>query len=173
NYADSLSAASTGKPLFLVKETLNNRQKEVLAALLDKGCTFTILGGEKAVTPEMEALIRAEVGNALAEERIAGSTRYHTSRMIAERYFPDAKSVVLAVGDNYPDGLCGGLLALTRKAPILLTIAGRESIAKVYAESRGIHAGLILGGPKLISNEMARDILGLDENVEVTERFYQ
>lgn len=173
NFADSLSVASTGKPLFLVKESLNKTQKAMLAELVGKGCTFTILGGEKAVTPDMEALIRAEVGDALASQRIAGSTRYRTSAILAERYFPGAASIVLATGETYPDGLCGGPLGALRKAPIVLTKAGQEKAARDYASAHGIQAGVVLGGPKIITDDMARSILGLDESVEVTEMFYK
>ncbi|MBQ9592598.1 MAG: leucine-rich repeat protein, partial [Lachnospiraceae bacterium] len=107
NFADSLSAASTGKPLFLVKNSLNAKQKAMLQELKEKGCTFTILGGEKAVSAEVEAMIREEVGDALAQERISGKTRYLTSAMIAERYFQKAEKMLLVTGENYPDGLCG------------------------------------------------------------------
>ncbi|MBQ9593219.1 MAG: cell wall-binding repeat-containing protein, partial [Lachnospiraceae bacterium] len=159
--------------LFLVKESLNKNQKALLAELAAKGCTFTILGGEKAVTPAMADLIRAEVGDALASERIAGSTRYRTSAILAERYFPNAWSIVLATGQDYPDGLCGGPLGALRGAPIVLTRAGQEKAARDYASVHRIQAGVVLGGPKIISDEMARSILGLDESVEVTEMFYK
>ncbi|MBQ4474140.1 MAG: cell wall-binding repeat-containing protein, partial [Lachnospiraceae bacterium] len=135
NFADSLSVASSGKALFLVKESLNKNQKAMLAELAGKGCTFTILGGEKAVTLDMEDLIRAEVGDALASERIAGSTRYRTSAILAERYFPNAESIVLATGETYPDGLCGGPLGALRGAPIVLTKAGQEKAARDYASA--------------------------------------
>ncbi|MBQ9562137.1 MAG: cell wall-binding repeat-containing protein, partial [Lachnospiraceae bacterium] len=173
NYADSLSAASTGKALFLVNETLTKKQKEMLQSLAEQGCTFTILGGENAITLETEGLIREVVGDALAQDRIAGSTRYRTSVLIAERYFPDAKNIVLAVGDNYPDGLCGGMLGVVRQAPIVLTLEGKAKAAKDYAAARGIHSGIVLGGPKLISDEMARSILDVDESVEVKEFYYK
>ena len=80
----------TGKALFLVNETLTKKQKEMLQSLAEQGCTFTILGGENAITLETEGLIREVVGDALAQDRIAGSTRYRTSVLIAERYFPDS-----------------------------------------------------------------------------------
>ena len=173
NYADSLSVSSTGKPLFLVKEKLNAAQKSMLAKLAGLGCTFTILGGEKAVTPETEALLRAEVGDALAAERIAGSTRYRTSAMIAERYFPEAKSLILVTGENYPDGLCGGPLGALLGAPVVLTTAGRQSAAAAYAAERAIHSGLVLGGQKAIDDALAREIFGVGENIEISEFFYE
>ena len=48
-----------------------------------------------------------------------------------------------------------------------------ESSARDYAAAHGIQAGVVLGGTKIITDDMARLILGLDESVEVTERFYK
>ncbi len=172
NFADSLSAASTGKPIFLVKNSLNAKQKAMLKELAQKGCTFTILGGEKAVSAEVEALIREEVGDALAQERISGKTRYMTSAMIAERYFPKAEKMLLVTGENYPDGLCGGYLGLICKAPIVLTKEGKESSATEYAGNHDIHSAYVLGGTKLISDEMAKSIVDLPSTTYMEEIFY-
>ena len=171
-FADSLSAASSGKPLFLVKDKLNQKQKDMLASLKKQGCTFTILGGEKAVSKDLEALIRAEVGDALNADRIAGKTRYQTSAMVAEKYFPKARKMILVTGENYPDGLCGGYLGLLSKAPILLTKEGKESAAAAYAKDHGIHSAYVLGGAKLVTDTMAKTIVALPETAYMEEIFY-
>ena len=65
------------------------------------------------------------------------------------------------------------MLGVVRQAPIVLTLEGKAKAAKDYAAARGIHSGIVLGGPKLISDEMARSILDVDESVEVTEFYYK
>ena len=106
--------------------------------------------------------------------RLGGKDRYETSYMIAEYFFKENPYyAILAYGGDYPDGLCGGPLGALRGAPIVLTRAGQEKAARDYASVHRIQAGVVLGGPKIISDEMARSILGLDESVEVTEMFYK
>lgn len=54
--------------------------------------------------------------------RFGGATRYETSRIIAENSFKnyDMKNVVIASGNNFPDGLSGVTLARRLNAPLLL-----------------------------------------------------
>ena len=60
---------------------------------------------------------------------------------------------MLAYAWNYPDGLCGGALASTMDAPLILTMTGYESQAGEYVQSHGISKGTILGGVGLISDD--------------------
>ena len=39
---------------------------------------------------------------------ITGKNRYETSAKVAERFFSAPEGAVLAYGEDYPDGLCGG-----------------------------------------------------------------
>lgn len=57
-----------------------------------------------------------------AVNRFGGATRYETSRIIAENNFKgyDMKNVVIASGNNFPDGLSGVTLARRLNAPLLL-----------------------------------------------------
>lgn len=57
-----------------------------------------------------------------AVNRFGGVTRYETSRIIAENNFKgyDMKNVVIASGNNFPDGLSGVTLARRLNAPLLL-----------------------------------------------------
>jgi len=54
--------------------------------------------------------------------RFGGVNRYETSRIIAENNFKnyDMKNVVIASGNNFPDGLSGVTLARRLNAPLLL-----------------------------------------------------
>ncbi|MBR6976972.1 MAG: cell wall-binding repeat-containing protein, partial [Lachnospiraceae bacterium] len=164
-FADSLSASSTGKPILLVKNTLSKVQKDFLSELAGKGMRYTILGGTGAVSDELKAEIEACTGAIVG--RISGKTRYETTVMIAERYFPDARSVLLATAENYPDGLCAGVLGTVRKAPLILCTNEKTKTAVSFCAERDIHSGIVFGGTAVLSDETVRTILDLSEDVEV------
>ncbi len=157
NFADSLSVSSTGKAILLVnKNALTAEQKEYLTGL--KGSRFTILGGP--------AVIYEAVANELSTfgtvERIYGSTRYETSTLIAERYFGNAKQMVIAVGTNYPDGLSAGPLANAMGAPLVLTSNGNTAAAAAYTEPLALKEGVAIGGPVLLNDATVREIFKLN-----------
>lgn len=152
NYADSLSASAVKMPILLVKGELTDPQKSYLQ---DKEiCQFYIIGGTGAVGEPVEDELKAYG----AVERIYGSTRYETSSAVAVRFFENAESAVLAYAKNFPDGLCGGPLACSLDAPLLLTATGKTEAACEYTRLYGIEKGYVLGGDGLISDDAAREI---------------
>ena len=160
NFADCLSASATGLPIMLVKGTateLNDQQIEFLKGL--KGKKFTILGGEAAVSAELEAAIESVIGADV--ERIKGEKREETSTLIAKKYFATADFALIAYSKNYPDGLAGGVLANALGAPLLLTNTGNEKYASAYVEETGIESGYILGGTAVVTDATAKIIFGL------------
>ncbi|MDO5755200.1 MAG: cell wall-binding repeat-containing protein [Tissierellia bacterium] len=59
--------------------------------------------------------------------RISGSSRYETSVKVSESLYQETvDNVVLVSGENYPDGLTGGVLASVLDGPVLLT--GKNSL---------------------------------------------
>lgn len=164
NYADSLSASATGKPILLVSSengTLYGVNEEYLSTLKD--CSFTIIGGTGAVGSDIADAIKT-YGNV---DRVSGKNRYQTSIMVAERYFENADSAVVAYGLNYPDGLCGGSMASAMNVPLILTAEGSESIAANYAKDHGIKAGYVLGGEKFITDSIARTIFQVSDDAVI------
>ena len=160
NFADCLSASATGLPIMLVKGTnteLNAQQIEFLNGL--KGKKFTILGGEAAVSAELEAAIEELIGADV--ERIKGEKREETSTLIAKKYFATADYALIAYSKNYPDGLAGGVLANALGAPLLLSNTGNEKYASAYVEEIGIEGGYILGGTAAVTDETAKIIFDL------------
>ena len=139
NYADALSASSTGLPVMLVSSSLKAEQKEFLAnAGFSK---LTILGGTAAVSEELANELAA-YGNV---DRIAGATRYETSAAIADHYFGGRNgSVVVASGRDFPDALCGGALAAAAGIPVVMTKHGGIEAADNYAVKAAL--GIVLGG---------------------------
>lgn len=154
NYADSLSASATGKPILLVGKELNGQQKTWLNGLSKRH--YEIIGGTAAVNQTVEKQIRAYASDV---HRLAGDTRYQTSVSVAKRYFENPEKAILSVANNYPDGLCGGPLAQKESAPLLLINEGKANDANAYCAEKQIRGGYVLGGPGLISDELTETVL--------------
>lgn len=149
DFADSLSVSATGLPILLVEQSLTKEQKAFLNSISDK--KVYAIGGEKAVS--------ASIANELNAERIGGKHRYETSVNVAKTFFEDPESVVLAYGGNYPDGLCGGVLAQAVNAPLILTYNDDASNAADYVQSKGIVNGYVLGGPVVCVSDQTVDTI--------------
>lgn len=154
NFADSLSGSATKKPILLVSAKLSQQQKKYLSSL--SGNEFYVIGGEGAVSISVED----EISKYGTTRRIGGATRFETSVMIAETFFDSPSFMVLAYSNNFPDGLCGGPLAMSMDAPLVLTRTNKETAAKEYAALNGIHKGAVLGGDILIDDMTAANVFG-------------
>ena len=152
SFADSLSASATELPILLVWKELTTEQKELLAGL--NGNDLYVIGGESAVSTRLEEQIAAYG----ITERVQGNNRFETSIAIAEHFFYKPESVVLAYAWNFPDGLCGGALAVTMKAPLILTMERYETRAAEYVQGLPIAKSIILGGEKLVPESTVNTI---------------
>ena len=153
DFADSLSASAVNRPILLVKDNLNDAQKQFLTAA--KAGKLYIIGGTNAVSIRIENQLKG-YGTI---ERISGATRYHTSANIAATFYPTSDCAVLTYGQDFPDGLCGGVLANSMGAPMLLVAKGKDAPAKEYTTKAGINSGVVLGGTKLINDTVAKAVL--------------
>lgn len=155
DYADALSASALGKPIFLVpKNYLLADQRSYLKTLGSKSCV--IIGGTGAVSSAVQTELGAVIPNI---SRIGGTDRFDTSAKVAEKYFPSTTSVMLSYGMNYPDGLCGGPLALKHSMPLLLCSSTNFIAAKNYAVKALPTKAAVLGGTGLIDDNAVRAIL--------------
>ena len=164
-FADSLSAAATGKPILLVYKKLTTEQKNFLNT--QKGSKFVLIGGTSAVP---DAFL-TELVNYGSVTRLAGKDRLETSLKVAQTYFPDAKAAVVAYGWDFPDGLCGGSLAYATKSPLILAHS-KEKLYKFtadYTVSAGLKAGYVLGGEKLVEDTATRAIFGMAADAQIVE----
>lgn len=161
-FADSLSASAAGLPILLVGSTLTEDQKEFLSGTEGK---LILIGGTSAVSSEVEAELTA-YGET---ERLAGSSRYETSVLVAERFYPAPSAVVLAYAQNYPDGLCGGPLAYRLGAPLILT-DGNSSWASSYMAWRDIEGGYVLGGSILVEDRTVRTLFDMEDNEPIPKK---
>lgn len=165
DYADSLSAAATGRPILLVssKDGVSyGIHDEYLRSI--EGLSFTIIGGDGAVSLELEEQLSAYG----TTRRLSGKTRYETSVLVAQTYFPDAEGAALAYAWEFPDGLCGGPLACALNVPILLLSDTNYAAAQDYVQQQGISDGIVLGGDSRIADTTIRQVFALAEDATIT-----
>ena len=77
---------------------------------------------------------------------------------LAEKFFSNADVAVLASAKNFPDGLCGGPLAMSMEAPLILTATGKTNAVEAYVKTEAITTGNVLGSDALISTEAVNEI---------------
>ncbi|MGI6218035.1 MAG: cell wall-binding repeat-containing protein, partial [Coriobacteriales bacterium] len=147
NYADSLSASSSGRPIMLVGDSLTQEQKTFLSN--HPSSHVYLLGGSASVSKTVESQVKACCGG-VSPSRLAGKSRYETSVAIAEEFFPSATQAVVSYARNFPDGLAAGPLANNIGAPVILTDSSNSSVASSYANSGSIGSGIVTGGASII-----------------------
>lgn len=160
-FADSLSAAGLGKPILLVKNSLQDSQKKYLNSPEAK--TFDIIGGTGAVSDTVMNEFKAYGPTT----RIGGSTRYQTSTYVAKYFYGQSAAGVVAYGKNFPDGLCGGALAYAMNGPLILTENGKTQAAETYMSAAEMQYGAVLGGTTLISDKSVRDIFHMEDSADI------
>ena len=89
---------------------------------------------------------------------------------VAEEFFKDPNKAVVVYGQNFPDGLSGGPLAVSLGGPLILSKEGSEAAAAVYAEKAGITSGMVLGGPTLIPDPIVKKVFRMGEGVHIVVR---
>ncbi|MBQ7247659.1 MAG: cell wall-binding repeat-containing protein [Lachnospiraceae bacterium] len=159
-FADALSASALGRAILLTDKQSGRLtpEQEIFLGSRDFGHIY-ILGGSGSVPESIESGIRA-LAAAAEVERISGRNRYDTSVAIAERFFPTADCVALALGTNFPDGLTGGPLAYALGAPLVLTGNDSYMQAADYAAAKEEVKLLVFGGTGTISDETLDAIRG-------------
>ncbi len=166
NFADALSSSAIDMPILIVGGQLTENQKTFLTE--GSGWNFHLVGGAGAVSEEMEEELKAY---GTVADRTGGKSRYETSTALALKFVPAATQAVLAVGDNYPDGLCGGPVANLMGAPIILsgTRGAMCGDGIKYAKAQEIYAGIVLGGPSdaMINDDTVRLTFSMEPEDEV------
>lgn len=157
NFADSLSASAAQRPILLVQgDSLTAEQTAYMKTINPEN--IYILGGKVAVSNKMENALKAYDSQI---DRLAGASRYETSAMIAEEFFPEGTALaVLAYGLNYPDGLSGGPIAQAAEAPLLLVTDAEYKAAKDYAKDAGVEYVVMMGGNKVLADKTGYAVLG-------------
>jgi len=155
SFPDALSAsapaAAMGIPILLTEQaTLPESTKQLLK---DFKVTKTIIvGGDYVIS---KAFDEGGVLASYGPQRLAGNTEYDTMLQIVKYFNQDTKSIVIATGENFPDGLAGGSFAALSGSPMILIPNGDVNPdTQAYLKSlRGkTIKAYILGGTGAISN---------------------
>ena len=120
-----------------------------------KSRNYTIIGDSDPVSNAVETSLKS-IGKT---QRIYGDDRYETSVAVAKHFFKNPKTAVIGYGDNFPDGLCGGVLAEKLGAPLLLINSRNADFAKQYVRENSIKSQIVLGDSDLISNKTVNYIV--------------
>ncbi len=101
-------------------------------------------------------------------KRLSGSSRYVTSRMVADQVLMKMQSrgseklysVVITTGENYPDALSGSFLANRFSAPMLMINQKNAQAVVEYVKNNVMQGGRIyvLGGDGAVPNEWLGDL---------------
>ena len=121
-YPDALSASATGNPVLLVGKTLTDNQKAYLKTLGGND-DYYVIGGTDAV-----------------------------NAAVAEEFFGKAKTLVIASGNAFPDGLTGGVLANAMNAPLMLVNQYNTADAADFVDDNSVRSVVAIGGTAAISN---------------------
>ncbi len=98
------SADDAGWPILGTEDTLPDA---TVQAIDDLGITRVVPVGGPVTIPDSVLEQLADLGVEVAE-RLAGGDRYGTSRAVTSSDTPTAESLVIATGENFPDGLAAG-----------------------------------------------------------------
>lgn len=152
DFPDSLSVSSTGHAIMLVERMLTEYQREFIKDITN----IYLIGGPSVVSSAIEN----EVKKNSTYERLFGKDRFETSYAVARRFFPDqTNNMVLASGEDFPDGLCGGVFsAVTIKAPLLLINKDSYADANSFALQAKTLRYYIIGGISVIRDEWVKYI---------------
>ena len=162
SFPDALSvsapAAALGIPILLTEQrTLPDSTKQLLK---DFQVTKTfIVGGKFAISAAFDS--KGGVLENYGPERLAGDTKYDTMLQIVKYFDQSPKSIVIATGENFPDGLSGGSFAALNGSPMLLIPKqALNSDTQAYLSNligKTTNA-YILGGTGVISSSLEKSI---------------
>ena len=102
--------------------------------------------------------------------RLAGSDRYATAVAISKDGYPQAKSanaVVIARCDDFGDALPGGILAVAKGGPLLLSQSSKLPSVVIAEITRVLKDGgtiYLLGGSGAVSEDVKNTLQGLGNN---------
>ena len=134
----------------------------------------TILGGENAVSAEVEAAL---VADGYAVDRLRGPTRIETAIDIAGTVLPEADTVILARArgaadgsdetQGFADSLAAGGWAAAEGWPVLLTETNELSDpTEDYLESAQVERVIVVGGQGAVNETVVLELRAAGYDVE-------
>lgn len=148
NFPDGLCAGKIARPLMLTGKKLRLDQEEYIRERGFKA--FYVIGG--SVTAEVLESLRA-----LGEVNIfSGSDRYETSRIVAEKFFPKSKGLIITTGRSFADGIAASNLG---EYPLILADSSHTDPGRKYASGIEIKRAYVVGGSGAVSDDTANWVL--------------
>lgn len=155
-FADALAAgpaaARAGESLLL---TPGGRLLDVTAEELERlqPERVTVLGGPSSVSSAVVQRVLEIVPGATVE-RIAGTDRYQTAALVAERYFGTAEHAFIASGQLFADAVsASGTASAIGDVPVLLTPqAAASPYTEAALESLEVDSATVLGARVSVSD---------------------
>ena len=150
NFADALSAASTGNPVLLVGDKLTKDQREFIK---DDGiATYYVVGGTAAVSNTVKNAVNNNNG-AAGVTRLGGANRYATNDKVIKEFFDvnALSTLVIASGNDFADALTGGVYAAANETPLALVNENNTKFAKNIAKV-AVDKLVVIGGTAAVSD---------------------
>ena len=165
NFPDGLASASLNDAILLTE--VDSIPAATLAFLEANNAAIDniqIIGGEAAVSAAVATQLAA-YGTVV---RLQGPTRYSTATDVAEAAFPDATTMILATGENFPDALASGPLSIEAGAPIVLNSgdALRDEVLAYLTINPQITDVYIVGGTSAVPATVEAELVTLGKTVK-------
>lgn len=143
-------------PLLLTGgDRLSDVTERELDRVLDDSATVYLLGGENALSAQVNADVRALGADV---ERVAGPDRFATSVEIARR-LPETGTAMVASGDDFPDALAAGAIAGARGWPVLLTPGDAlPDDVTAYMDETGFDQMYAVGGGSVVGGAVVNQL---------------
>ncbi len=178
NFPDGLAASIYNNPILLVNADSIPAETSAALAAAELGAdvlTITIVGGTSVVSSAvLEQLDALNGGDDVV--RVAGEDRYSTAAAVAADYIGlgNECDMILATGDNFPDALAAGPLAIDADAPILLNTGDsllpiNKTTIATYLGGGGCYVGVptihIVGGTAAVPASVEAELQSMGINV--------
>ncbi|HZK84980.1 MAG TPA: cell wall-binding repeat-containing protein, partial [Desulfosporosinus sp.] len=165
SFPDALSAsapaAALGIPILLTEKATLPASTQQLLEEFKVTKTF-IVGGRFAISTAFDSVGGPLV--AYGPQRLAGETKYDTMLKIVKQFNQDPKSIVIATGETFPDGLSGGAFAALKGSPMLLIPKegiNDDTLAYLASLKGKTTTTYILGGTGVICDNSKELIAGI------------
>lgn len=159
-FADALAASAAAAvfeaPVILVDGSARSVDAATVSLLDDLGTTTVKIAGGTAVVSTGIKNSLDDVSFLTTVQRLAGSDRFATSRIINDDAFDAADTVYLATGFGYADALAGAALAGLERAPLFVvpgTCVPRGVLTLI--DEFGATDVVLLGGSAVLSSRVA------------------
>ncbi|QXE21241.1 hypothetical protein B5S50_10525 [Clostridium sp. 001] len=171
NFPDALCAVPLAKkydaPILLNnKDSLNQNIKQELKRLNPD--SVTIIGGKGVINSKVEDEIKSSVPNLKKIDRLGGTDRYETSKIIAEKV-GKSNNIVLVSGKVPSDALSISSIAANKNMPILLADQNNNGIQN-YVKSNSVTKTYIIGGEACVSKDIEK-IVSNPERIYGKDRY--